>query len=155
MGLDGADVTFAFAPLQFALDPAAAQRPDVVLVTSVQGTLKGRTLSGSRLQIVVDTSRRDSLGTQGGPPRGSIGNSGRKLLEVAPDEAIEIELPAPGGMSSVPTGGGAAAAPRPASPAPLPPQAVAVVNGRVVVNNRVFFEGQRTSLIIKVKAVAQ
>jgi hypothetical protein len=155
MGREGADVAFAFAPMQFAVDPAAAQQPDVVLFTSVQGTLKTRTIAGSRFQIIVDTSRRDSLGSRVSGPRGSIGNSGRKMLDVAPGEAIEIELPAPGGMSSVPASGGAAAAPRAASPSPLPQQAVSIVNGRVVVNNALFFQGQRTSLIVQVKPAAQ
>src|SRR4029077_8387143 len=109
---------------------------------------------GGRISLAVQTSRRDGLGARGAGASGSSGNFGRKLLEVAPDEAGEIELPAPGGRSSA-AARGASAVPRSAAPAPQPAStnAVSLENGRVVIDNARFFEGQRTSLIVQVKQV--
>jgi len=155
MGLQGADVGFVFAPLRFAVRQAGPDQGAYDVLTTVRGTIKGRLLPNGRVAVTVDTSRRDGVGLRGSASAGGSGNAGRKLLDAAPDEAIEIELPAPGGSSRIPgrAGGGLAAAPRGAAPSSAPKQAVSVVDGRLVVDNALFFQGQRTSLIVQVKPV--
>ena len=143
MAPPGADVAFAFAPLRFAI-PGAADGAASDLLTTVQGTIKGRLLPNQRIAVTVDTSRRDGFDAQGRGGGGWIGNQGRKALDLAADEAVEIELPAPGGFSSrlIGTGGAATAVPR--------PQAITVQNGRITVDNTLFFQGQRTSVVLQV-----
>ena len=153
MGRQGASVDFSFVPVRSTIDVTTPDRVTYDVFTTVQGTVHGRLQPNGRIALTVDTSRRDGLGPQTTGPSGSSGNSGRKLLDVAPDETIEIELPAPGGRSS--TGArGAAAAPRSATPT-ASQRAVSVDNGRVTVDNALFFQGQRTSLIVKVTPVRQ
>jgi hypothetical protein len=126
MGRQGADVSFVFAPLQFALGQPVSGQTAYDVFTTVQGTIKGRVQPNGRIALTVDTGRRDGLGPRGGGPTGGSGNAGRKLLDAAADEAIEIELPAPGGRSSL---------------------------GGQAVDNAQFFQGQRTSLIVQVKRI--
>jgi hypothetical protein len=157
MGVEGSDVHFAFAPI---LSPVAAAQPAFAVFTSVQGTIKGRTLPSGRITVIVDTLRRDGVAKGGAGPSGTTGGSGRKVLEVAPGEAIEIELPAPGGHSSAAIGaatlsGAGGATQSGPHPTPASGQAVSVTNGRIVVDNALFFQGQRTSLILQVKSMQQ
>jgi len=155
MGAQGADVAFAFTPLQFQVSQDAPDNAAYDVFTTVQGTIKGRLLPNGRLSVSVDTSRRDGLGPRsGGAGAGWSGNTGRKLLDIAPDEAIEIELPAPRGTSRTSALKGAAAS-RGAGSAPAPTQAVSTVDGRLVIDHALFFQGQRTSLIVQVKPARQ
>jgi hypothetical protein len=154
MGRQGDGVDFSFVPVRSAIDVSTPDRAAYDVFTTVLGTIRGRMQSNGRIALTVDTSRRDGLGPQtAGPSGGVIGNGGRKLLDVAPGETIEIELPAPGGRSMI-GARGAAAAPRGGAPAPSQ-SAASVANGRVVVDNAVFFQGQRTSLIVQVKPVRE
>lgn len=158
MGRQGGDVDFVFAPLQFTIATAAPDQSAYDLYTTVQGTIRGRLLPNGRIAVAVDTSRRDGIGTTLGGPSGGSGNGGRKVFDVAADEAIEIELPAPGGFSSHATRpGGAMSGTGAGRASSTPPrkQAVTVENGRVTIDNALFFQGQRTSLIVQVKPVRQ
>jgi hypothetical protein len=75
-----------------------------------------------------------------------------KRLDVAPAEAVEIELPAPSGRSSLPAVAGVTPPPlRGAVPRAADP--VIVSAGRVIVEDALFFEGQRTSLVLQVRQV--
>jgi len=153
MGPQGADVKFGFVPLAFTVPQVAPGQGAYDVFTTVQGTIRGRLQANGRVALSVDTSRRDGVGPQAAGPSGGGGNTGRKVLEIAADETIEIELPAPGGRSS--TGArGVQASPRGATPAPAQ-RAVSVDNGRVTIDNALFFQGQRTSLIVQVKPVRQ
>jgi hypothetical protein len=152
MGVEGSDVHFGFAPVSTPVSQLGAEQPAVAVFTSVQGTIKGRTLSDGRITVIVDAARRDGVATGGAGPSGTVGASGRKVLEVSPGEAIEIELPPPGGKSSAAIGTPGQTGPRPESNVG---QAVSVTNGRIVIDNPLFFQGQRTSLILQVKRVQQ
>jgi hypothetical protein len=154
MGMQGADVNFFFAPLQFALRQLTPEQTTRDVFTTVKGTIRGRLLPNGRIAIIVDTSRRDGVALPSGGPGGGSGNSGRKLLDAAADEAIEIELPA-SGNSRTPVRARVGVAPTPpgATPSAAPKQAVSLVDGWVVVDNALFFQGQRTSLIMQVKPV--
>jgi len=154
-GRQGAEVAFAFVPVRSRVDVSTPDGAAYDVFTTVEGTIRGRLQPDGRIALTVDTSRRDGLGLQTAGPAGGSGNTGRKVLEIAADETIEIELPAPGGRSSA-GARGAQASPRGATPAPAPPQrAVSVDNGRVTIDNALFFQGQRTSLIVQVKPVRQ
>jgi len=155
MGLQGADVGFVFEPLHFAVRQVVPDQATYDVFTTVQGTIKGRLLPNGRVAVTVDTRRRDGVGPRGSTYSGGSGNAGRKFLDAASGEAIEIELPAPGGSSRVGArvGSGLSAAPRGPAPSSAPKQAVSVVDGRLVVDNALFFQGQRTSLIVQVKPV--
>jgi hypothetical protein len=150
-GVEGSDVHFGFAPIPSPIPQLTPEQPALAVFTSVQGTVSGRTLPNGRMSVIIETARRDGVARSAGAS-GTTGGSGRKVLEVAPGEAIEIELPAPGGRSSAAIG----PAPRTGShPRPTAGQAVSVANGWVVVDNPLFFQGQRTSLILQVKPVQQ
>lgn len=155
MGVQGADVTFAFVPLQFAVPQLASDQAAYDVFMTVQGTIKGRLQPNGRIALTVDTTRRDGLGPRGAGASGGSGNAGRKQLEVGPDEPIEIELPMPGGRSTRSATGGAIATPRGNIPSGSANQAVSIVGGRLIVENALFFQGQRTSLIVQVKPVRQ
>jgi hypothetical protein len=155
MGQQGDDVNFSFVPLRFAVQQSKPEQAAYDVVTSVQGTVRGRIQANGRIALTLDTSRRDGLGARGATSGGSSGNKGEKLLEVAPGEAIEIELPAPGGRSSTSAGKGAAAIPNGGQGRSASGEAVSIVDGRLVVDNALFFKGQRTSLIVKVTQVTQ
>ena len=155
MGAQGAEVKFGFQPLAFTLPQIAPGQPAYDVFMTVQGGVKGRLQPNGRIALIVDTTRRDGLGPRSVGASGSSGNAGRKVLDVGPDEAIEIELPLPGGRSSASATGGAVATPRGAAPRTAPKEAVSIENGRVVVDNALFFQGQRTSLIVQVKPVRQ
>jgi hypothetical protein len=156
MGAQGSDVKFGFVPLAFTVPQVAPGQGTYDVFTTVQGSIRGRLQPDGRIALVVDTTRRDGLGLRGaGATGGSSGNSGRKTLDVGADETIEIELPLPGGHSSASASGGAMATPRGAAPRIAPKEAVSILDGRLVVENALFFQGQRTSLIVQVKAVRQ
>jgi hypothetical protein len=143
MGAQGSDVRFGFVPLVFSVPQLAPGQGAYDVLTTVQGVVKGRLQPNGRIALIVDTTRRDGLDPRGaGGTGGSSGNSGRKTLDIGPDETIEIELPLPGGRSSVPSAGSAMATPRGAVPRTAPKDAVSIVDGRLVVENALFFQGQ-------------
>jgi len=118
----------------------------------VQGTLRGRLGDDGRIALTVDTTRRDGLGPRGEGAVGTSGNSGVKRLEVAQSEAVEIELPATGGGSSIPVDA-AAGSPAPSAARPPAIDGVTVGGGRIRVDAAQFFAGHRTSLVLQVKEV--
>jgi hypothetical protein len=126
MGRQGSGVDFVFAPLRFPAPEISSGQKSYDVVTTVQGAIRGRLLPNGRVEVAVDTSRRDGVATRTAAPGGGSGNGGRKVLDVAADEAVEIELPPPGGSSRV---------------------------GGQSVDNARFFQGQRTSIIVQVKPV--
>jgi hypothetical protein len=152
MGIQGAEVAFAFVPLRFSIVERVPNQVAYDVFTSVLGTIRGRLQPGGRVDLTVDTTRRDGLGPRGEGPNGNSGNSGVKRLDVAPSEAVEIELPVAGGGSSLPAIAGVVPPPRrgPATPAT---EGVIVADGQVRVDNALFFQGQRTSLVVQVHEV--
>jgi hypothetical protein len=152
MGVQGADVAFAFVPLRLAVPQLVSNQAAYDVNITVLGTLRGRLQADGRIALSVDTTRRDGLGRRGEGPDGWSGNSGVKRLELAPAEAVEIELPPIGGRSSRPAVAGVIPSTRPGA-TPQSGQPVTVADGRVTVDNARFFEGQRTSLVVQVRQV--
>ena len=110
-GRQGAEIAFSFVPLRSRIDVSTPDRATYDVFTTVQGTIRGRLQPDGRIAVTLDTSRSDGVGPQTAGPSGGSGNSGRKLLDVAADETIEIELPAPGGRSTTGARGAASADP--------------------------------------------
>jgi hypothetical protein len=152
MGTQGAEIAFAFLPLRFQLQPRTPSQATYDVITSVKGTLRGRLQDDGRIALTVDTSRRDGLGPRGEAAAGDAGNSGVKRLEVGESEAVEIELPATGGSSSIPVDTGARTAPAPGTRPPTI-DGVTVADGRIRIDHAQFFAGQRTALVLQVKEV--
>ena len=151
MGVQGADVAFAFVPLRLAVPQLVSNQTAYDVNVTVLGTLRGRLQADGHIALSVDTTRRDGLGLRGEEPDGWSGNSGVKWLELAPSEAVEIELPSIGGRSSRPAVAGVI--PPPISGDTRISQPVTVADGRVTVDNALFFQGQRTSLVVQVRRV--
>ena len=154
MGSHGTDVAFTFVPLRFLVPQLAPDQPQYDVIVSVLGTIKGRLQTDGRIALTLDTTRRDGLGPRGDAPLANGGNGGRKFLEVAPGEAVEIELPAGSGRMGLPAKVGVTPPPRLRQQGPLA-EAISITNGRVMVENGLFFQGQRTSLIVKVRPISQ
>ena len=152
MGVQGADVAFAFVPLRFQV----AQRvPNQVALRCHYHRAWHASRSpqdDGRVALTVDTSRRDGLGPRGEGASGQQGGSGIKQLEVGLSEVVEIELPAAGGSSSLPAIAGVTPPPRRGSVSKAT-EAVSVADGRVTVDDALFFQGQRTSLVVQVREV--
>ena len=155
-GKQGKTADFDFAPFRFDVPKLAPDQYDLDLVTRVMGVIKGRLREDGKVNVDLETRRMDRLerADQPSPPTARAG--GRKALEVRLDETIEIELPQPSGVNahvaspqssgiSGRMGIGARGAAPPAGPA------VALKDGAIVVNIKEFFEGDRFSVLIRVR----
>jgi hypothetical protein len=152
MGLQGADVSFAFVPLRFAVPEVVLNQLPYDLVTTVLGTVRGRLKPDGRIALNVETTRRDGLGLHGDPPIGWGGSTGTKILDLARGEAIEIEIPVGSGRSSRhATAGVTSAPPRRLPSAPTEP--VSISDGWLTVEDGVFFQGTRTSVVVQARPI--
>jgi hypothetical protein len=152
MGAQGAEVAFAFVPLRFGVPQVVSNQQPYDLITSVLGKLRGRVTPDGRITLAVDTTRNDGMGPPGEPASGYGGGSGSKYLEMAEGEAIEIELPAASGRSSRPAFAGVIPPPRAGAPDRVT-EPVSVRDGRVIVDESLFFQGHRTSLVVQIRRV--
>lgn len=159
-GKQGAAVPFAFAPLVGEVPRLQANQYDFSVQTNISGELRGRAGADGRLSIELTTSRQDRLYHEGQDPSSNPGlGAGRKVLDVAEGEAVEIELPARSGhMASYASAADAArakgtlgrvSAGQGGTASALP--ALSLHNGRVVVNFGPYFASERVSLILRVK----
>jgi hypothetical protein len=110
----------------------------------------------------MHTSRADDVARRGvaAAARAGVGGEGRKLIDVAPGEAVEIQLPARNGTSStlatpaaVEAAKGEMSGVRGPGSQPGPSEPLSIVDGRLVVKYAPFFDGQPVSLIVHVKRV--
>jgi hypothetical protein len=153
MGTQGAEVAFAFVPLRFPVPQLVSNQLRYDIITSVGGKLRGRVMPDGRISLTVDTTRNDGMGLRGGPQSGFNGGSGAKFLEVAEGEAIEIELPAANGHSSRAAFAGVIVPPRAGAP-DAQTEPVSVRDGRVTVDEGLFFQGHRTSVVVQIRRVS-
>jgi hypothetical protein len=161
-GKQGAAVPFAFAPLVGEVPALQANQYDFSVRTDVSGELRGRVGANGRISLELTTRRQDRLYQPAQDPSSNPGlGAGRKVLDVAEGEAVEIELPARSGYSDhyasaadAAQGKGTAigiAARRGAPASSLP--AVSLQNGRLVVNFGPYFANERVSLIVQARRV--
>jgi hypothetical protein len=152
MGLQGAEVAFAFVPLRFPVPQLVSNQLPYDLIMSVLGKLRGRVTPEGRIALTIDTTRSDGMGPRGEPATGNGSGSGSKFLEMAEGEAVEIELPAGSGRSSRQAFAGVTPPPRAGAPV-RETDPVSVRDGRVTVEEGLFFQGHRTSLVVQVRRV--
>jgi hypothetical protein len=146
---------FEFAPFRFDIPRLAADQYDLDLVTRVIGSIKGRLRENGKVDIDLETRRVDSLERPDEPKTPTPRAGGRKMFEVQLGETVEIALPALSGFvahqaspQSPKLSGRIGAGQRGSAP-PAPP--VTLKDGAVVVSFKEFFEGDRFSVLIRVR----
>lgn len=141
----GGTVGFRFQPVRFLVEAA----PPFEVVLDVQGELRGRVRRDGKIDLVIDTSRRNGLAEVGQPLYGFTAEAGRKTFTVAPEEAVRIILPEATGDSRT----GLVASQGATVPAANTSigQAVELSEGKIEVNHALFFEGHETSLTVTAK----
>jgi hypothetical protein len=127
---------FRFDPVALPLERGAADGPGKLLVG---GTVTARTGQDGSLQVAL-LAFRALWGPNGG---GTGGGSGIKPLTMAPGESVEIELPNGTGFSSW----RAKASDLPRNPLP----GVSVTGDRVRIDEKPYFAGARTYLILTIR----
>lgn len=152
----GASGSFEFAPLRFDVPKLAPDQYDFDLVTRIIGAIKGRLRENGKVDVELETRRMDQLEapdtTKPSLPRAG----GRKLMELVLGETVEVELPSVSGFvahaaspQSPGFSGSIGMAPRRGTPPPAP--AVALKDGMIVVSFREFFDGDRFSVLVRVR----
>lgn len=164
-GMQGREVPFTFAPLRMAVPKLVADQFDFDVITRVSGRIRGRLREDGRIALEMYTNRTDDVARRGvsPPERSAPDGEGRKRLDVAPGEAIELQVPARTGVwtgAGTPAaeeaakgrvgGGGSGMRAAPGSQ-PRPPEPVAITDGRLVVNYPGFIEVKPVSVIVQVK----
>ena len=159
-GKQGKATDFDFTPFRFDVPKLAPDQYDLDLVTRLTGAVKGRLRKDGKVDVDLETRRMDRLerADEAVPPVARAG--GRKTLELTLGETIEIELPPVSGMNAhaaSPQSGGlnarAGFGARGAAPQPGP--AVTLKDGAIVVNIKEFFEGDRFSVLLRVRKEEQ
>lgn len=137
-GRDGQVVPFRFAPLAFSLEttPPAGSVAGPVKVT-LDGSIKGRMRPDGGIDLAVQSSRLIQC-TPGLMAR----ETGTKSFVVKPDETTSIELPFVNGYC--PLGDVA----KPANPRP---GVMTGADGKLRVNFKEFFAGDKTSILVTAK----
>jgi hypothetical protein len=132
-GRQGDKLPFKFGPVPLPLDRSARADADSPLKMYVDGTIVGRATRGGTIQVALQTRRH----------MGGFGSFGTKIFDVAPDEAVTVELPAEGGYwnwkSPV---GDFIASPRPG--------VTVTGDGRVRVELGQYLEGAKTAIALRI-----
>jgi len=137
-GRDGQAVPFRFTPLAFSLDaaPQAGGAAGPIKVT-VEGSVKGRIRPDGGVDLAVQSGRLIQC-----TPGLTARETGTKSFVVKPDETTGIEFPFVNGYC--PIGAGS----QPANPRP---GVVTGDDGKLRVNFKEFFAGDKTSILVTVK----
>ena len=87
----GQKVEYFFRPVPYAGDGRRADANSADILMNVSGTIRGRVRTDGRIDLTVDGSRwfTDAASTTG------VGNQGRTMLTVRPDETIEVSTNLP------------------------------------------------------------
>ena len=158
-GKQGKAADFDFSPFRFDVPKLAPDQYDLDLVTRLMGVIKGRLREDGKVTLDLETRRVDRLERPEEPSPPVARAGGRKALELKLDETIEIELPQASGINTHVASpqssriGGRGIGARGSAPAEGP--AVALKDGAIVVNIREFFEGDRFSVLIRVRKEGQ
>ena len=152
----GASGSFEFAPLRFDVPKLAPDQYDLELVTRVVGAIKGRLRENGTVDVELETRRTDRLEVQNDPKPSIQRAGGRKSIAVALGETVEVELPNASGFAahaaspqSPGLSGSIGISAKPGTPPPSP--AVAFRDGAIVVSFREFFDGDRFSVLVRVR----
>jgi len=156
----GSAVPFEFAPLRSDVPKLKADQYDFDVLTNVAGQLRGRARHDGKLAIELVTTRQDLL-HRGGQETSRIDGlgRGRKVVDAAWGEAVEIHLPGGSGVTGSYASAADAAQAKgttgrlsagPEGGRTIPAQAVTLQNGRVIINYSAFFANETVSLILRV-----
>ena len=152
----GAAGRFEFSPMRFDVPKLAPDQYDLDLVTRVLGAVKGRLREDGKVNLELLTQRMDRLERRDNTKTIEPRAGGRKTLELLLDETVEIELPRTSGTTahvaspqSPGISGGVGIGARQGPASALPP--VALKDGSIVVSIRDFFDGDRFSIMIRVR----
>jgi hypothetical protein len=159
-GLHGERVPFRFGAIRFEAPRLAAHQYDFDVALRVMGDIVGRIGQNGRLDIELETRRRDSLDRRGSARQTAFpGGTGRKVLSLAPGEAVEIEIPVAGGTmgsrmsdQSQPLSGAVRMGGLRGSGSGTSPTEPFLIRGNsYVVNFKPFYQGHRVTLIVQAK----
>jgi hypothetical protein len=157
MGRHGARVPFGFSPLRFDVPRLRPDQFNFDVVTRVGGSLRGRLAPDGKVRLELETSRTDRLEREDdalSAQNGATGGTGRKVLEAALGEAIEISLPARSGFSAqaaTPASKGVSGGLSAKKEGAAPTEAFVLKGDVLAVNFKPFFEKQRVSIVLQVR----
>jgi len=169
-GLQGSELPFDFAPLRFDVPKFVAGQYDYNVAAKVRGHIRGRLGPDGNITLEVGTTRMNALALRGEFADPPIAGEGRKILQVKPGEAVEIELPSWSGFSGryaspadaeagkgtvtrigVGGGTGAIGGARGAIKDTKTAEPISYSGGRIVVTFPRFFDGHQFSMIVQAK----
>jgi len=139
-GRDGQSVPFTFAPLAFPIDAGVqADGNEGLLKILMEGTIKSRIRADGAIDVVLQSSRT----LQCHPGLRAV-EGGSKSVTAKPGETVGVELPwLVMGFCPAPEGTAMPARPRPG--------VVTGEDGRLRVNFKDFFAGDKTSILLTVR----
>jgi hypothetical protein len=159
-GLHGMQLPFAFSPVRLPVPSSASLQAVFDAAVRVDGHLRGRIRPDGGIDLELMTGRRAAL-EQRGAGRVALpeASEGRKVLQLAQGETIEIELPALTGGATTVVGvdasrgalsaRGGATWLGPGGPA----DAVSVADGKLTVSFTRLFEGHKLSILLRAQVM--
>ena len=156
-GLHGMQLPFVFSPVRLPVPANVTPQTAFDAVVRINGQVRGRVRRDGAIVVELTTGRRAAL-EQGGADRVALpeAGQGRKLLQLAQGETLEIELPAlTGGATTALGAGGSLSARAGASFAGPggPPDAASLADGKLSVSFTRLFEGHRLSILLRAQVV--
>jgi hypothetical protein len=156
-GLHGMPLPFVFSPVRLPVPANVSPQTAFDAVVRINGQVRGRVRRDGAIVVELTTGRRAAL-EQGGAARVAMpeAGQGRKLLQLAQGETLEIELPAlTGGATTVLGSGGSLSARAGSSFAGQggPPDAVSLADGKLSVSFTRLFEGHKLSILLRAQVV--
>jgi hypothetical protein len=156
-GLHGMQLPFAFPPVRLPVPANASPQIEFDAAVRINGQVRGRVRRDGTIVVELTTGRRATL-EQRGTDRVALpeAGQGRKVLQLAQGETIEIELPTLTGGATTVVGAGGAVSGRAASSfvgPGGPPDAVSVVDGKLTVSFTRLFEGHKLSILLRAQVV--
>jgi hypothetical protein len=157
-GLHGMQLPFAFSPVRLPVVSSASLQTAFDAAVRVNGHLRGRIRRDGAIVVELMTGRRAALERRGAD-RVALpeGGEGRKQVQLAPGETLEIELPALTGGATTVVGTsrvglssrGGATWLGPGGPS----DAVSLADGRLTVSFTRLFEGHKLSILLRAQVV--
>jgi hypothetical protein len=158
-GLHGVQLPFAFSPVRLPVLPSASTQPAFDAVVRINGHLRGRVRRDGAIVVELMTGRRAAIERRSANRVALVpeGGEGRKLIQLAQGETLEIELPAlTGGATTIVDGsrGGLSGRVGATSLGPGgPSDATSLADGKLTVSFTRMFEGHKLSILLRARVV--
>lgn len=156
-GLHGMQLPFAFSPVRLPILSNGSPQTAFDAAVRINGQLRGRVRRDGAIVVELTTGRRGAL-EQRGTGRVALpeGGEGRKVIQLAQGETVEVELPGLTGGATIVVGSDGALSSR-AGGSFLgpggPPDAVSLADGKLTVSFTQLFEGHKLSILLRVQVV--